>query len=932
MKKIALLFASVLLASAPALADYPILDGQGNDLTVKSITLPGGVVLPVMSPVDYLGNSFGTSGNPFAIIFGSSAQLPPFAAPPSVDIRNINGSPNSLSNPLYVAPGAGASWNVVCTAGCSGGGGGGVTATYGGPIGTLGAPGGFKDSSGNFQSFLGDTTNGQWVLIKNATIGVTGTFWQTTQPVSIASMPTTPVTGTFWQTTQPVSAVTLPLPAGAATESGNLATIVTNTGRIPVLGQALATGSVPVVLTISQLATLTPPAAITGFALDASVVTTNTSIGAVGSAVAGADTGSFNLNALVQRNNQRVTAVVTALGTPFQAGGSIGNASFGVSGTLPAFAATPTFNLGTLNGAALATNQTAVTGAAFGGVVAANSLLVGGQYNSSPLTLTNLQQSGLQLDANGYLKVNVVVGGGGGGGATFGAAFPATGTAIGMTQGGNLVALSGTSGNLNVQCANCSGSGVSTADSATFTAGSSLFAGTGGFFQTTATSNPLTTGQQGMWQLTAFRAGMVNLRSAAGAELGVAAAPLQVSLANTAANGTSLLVTGTGGTFPVSQATASSLNATVVGTGTFAVQSTIATPAAWGINTLGSTTSGQSGQVALGAVTTAAPSYTTAQSNALSLTTVGALRVDGSAVTQPVSATQTGTWNVTNISGTITLPTGAATAALQPTNAAQGSTTSGQTGHLMQAAVTTANPNYTTAQTSPLSLNLLGELRTNDVSLDTVLGTTADAPCTIPTTTTACSLIAITKASANVGTTPIPLNVNGTATAQTGVTPGVAQTGTIIGANTDTTSIGGAAVAVNTGAVNAGTQRVAQAVDQATNAGAALVKGGVGVVSGGSNYETVAATITAQVLGPTGATGDYLSHCTVYPTSTSPGVVTVFDNTNATGTNVIAFPGGASSISNLVPFSFPVGAVSTAGPWKVTTGANLVVTCYGKFT
>jgi hypothetical protein len=42
------------------------------------------------------------------------------------------------------------------------------------------------------------------------TVGVTGTFWQTTQPVSIASMPTTPVTGTFWQTTQPVSLTTLP--------------------------------------------------------------------------------------------------------------------------------------------------------------------------------------------------------------------------------------------------------------------------------------------------------------------------------------------------------------------------------------------------------------------------------------------------------------------------------------------------------------------------------------------------------------------------------------------------------------------------------------------------------------------------------------------------------------------------------------------------
>jgi hypothetical protein len=39
----------------------------------------------------------------------------------------------------------------------------------------------------------------------NTTIGVTGSFWQATQPVSIATMPTTPVTGTFWQTTQPVS-------------------------------------------------------------------------------------------------------------------------------------------------------------------------------------------------------------------------------------------------------------------------------------------------------------------------------------------------------------------------------------------------------------------------------------------------------------------------------------------------------------------------------------------------------------------------------------------------------------------------------------------------------------------------------------------------------------------------------------------------------
>ena len=36
-------------------------------------------------------------------------------------------------------------------------------------------------------------------------VAVTGTFWQATQPVSLAAAPSTPVTGTFWQTTQPIS-------------------------------------------------------------------------------------------------------------------------------------------------------------------------------------------------------------------------------------------------------------------------------------------------------------------------------------------------------------------------------------------------------------------------------------------------------------------------------------------------------------------------------------------------------------------------------------------------------------------------------------------------------------------------------------------------------------------------------------------------------
>lgn len=65
-----------------------------------------------------------------------------------------------------------------------------------------------------------------------------------------------------------------------------------------------------------------------------------------------------------------------------------------------------------------------------------------------------------------------------------------------------------------------------------------------------------------------------------------------------------------------------------------------------------STTSGQSGALVQGAVTTAAPTYTTAQTSPLSLTTTGALRTDSSGTTQPVSGTF---WQATQpVSGTVT--------------------------------------------------------------------------------------------------------------------------------------------------------------------------------------------------------------------------------------------------------------------------------------
>jgi 3D (Asp-Asp-Asp) domain-containing protein len=114
-----------------------------------------------------------------------------------------------------------------------------------------------------------------------------------------------PVTGTFWQATQPVSGT-----FWQATQPVSIASMPTT----------------PVTGTFWQA---TQPVSATSLPLPTGAAT-----------AAG------------------LTTINTTLGSPFQAGGSIGNTSFGISGTLPAFASTPTFNLGTLNGAATAALQT----------------------------------------------------------------------------------------------------------------------------------------------------------------------------------------------------------------------------------------------------------------------------------------------------------------------------------------------------------------------------------------------------------------------------------------------------------------------------------------------------------------------------------------------------------------------------------------------
>lgn len=118
------------------------------------------------------------------------------------------------------------------------------------------------------------------------------------------------------------------------------------------------------------------------------------------------------------------------------------------------------------------------------------------------------------------------------------------------------------------------------------------------------------------------------------------------------------------------------------------------------------------------------------------------------------------------------------------------------------------------------------------------------------------------------------------------------------------------------------------AIQEALPAGTALI-GSVSIkdISNGE-YETVAASQTAQVLGATGAAGDFISGLLIIPATTSPGNVLLLDN----ATSITVFAGGALSVSNLVPFFVPLGMISVSGAWKVTTGTNVSVIGIGNFT
>jgi hypothetical protein len=93
-----------------------------------------------------------------------------------------------------------------------------------------------------------------------------------------------------------------------------------------------------------------------------------------------------------------------------------------------------------------------------------------------------------------------------------------------------------------------------------------------------------------------------------------------------------------------------------------------------------------------------------------------------------------------------------------------------------------------------------------------------------------------------------------------------------------------------------------------------------------TEYETVAASQTDQVMGATGGAGDYLDHCTLMVATAATAATVIEDGASTAIYSFANSPGGGIGV-----YDIQVHAKSVTGGWTITTGAGVSVICVGDF-
>lgn len=105
------------------------------------------------------------------------------------------------------------------------------------------------------------------------------------------------------------------------------------------------------------------------------------------------------------------------------------------------------------------------------------------------------------------------------------------------------------------------------------------------------------------------------------------------------------------------------------------------------------------------------------------------------------------------------------------------------------------------------------------------------------------------------------------------------------------------------------------------------VLGYLGTADADSEYETVGAGVsTPQVLGATGAVGDYLGTLIITVATAATAQVQIKDGSDTAITVLPNSPGGGIGV-----YVVKIGLRSRTGAWQVTTGAGSTVIAKGLF-
>jgi len=272
---------------------------------------------------------------------------------------------------------------------------------------------------------------------------------------------------------------------------------------------------------------------------------------------------------------------------------------------------------------------------------------------------------------------------------------------------------------------------------------------------------------------------------------------------------------------------------------------------------------------------------------------------------QPVRTTATEfTTEVANASGTTINPA---------EEFPQGSTTSGQSGVLVQGAVTTSAPSYTTGQTDPLSLTTAGALRVDGSGATQPVSGTVTANQGTPNTAANSWPVEMTDGTNILGTSSHPVRTDPTGTTTqpvSGTVTANAGTGTFA---VNETQIDGTAVSVNTGNADAGTQRVVLASNQP----AVSVTFGV---PGTPTYDYATSTAVASAGTATHSVAGPINIDKVVAAASGELKVTIAWGT--TGSEVTYMVGFTSASDKTFQYPFPYPIALTSGQSNKITLKN----------